>query len=255
MRTKTLKPRVLAQDKLVGTFLRTPAPEFIELLAASGLDFICLDGEHAPFDAARTDACMATARALDIPAMVRVPSGTAENILKALDAGAVGIVVPHVLNAKMAADIARAAHFGLGGRGFHGTTRWAGYGDLDMAGLLEKSTRETVVFAQIEEPEGVEAAADIAAVDGIDGLFIGPSDLSVGYGKTDTNSPELVSAFETVGAAAQSHDKALVTYVPNVEGAKKWHKFGVTVHVVGSEQKWIQEGARSVVAGFQDFNA
>ncbi len=252
MRTKTFKQRVLGSEKLVGTFLRTPAPEMVELLAIAGLDFICLDAEHAPFDRARTDACLAVARAMDLPAMVRVTSGSAENILQVLDAGAVGIVVPHVLNADMARAIAKTAHFGLGGRGFHGSVRWAGYGAYSMAELMEKSEAETVVFAQIEEPEGVDAAADIAAIDGIDGLFIGPADLSIGFGHTSVGSPELDAAFESVGQAAKAQGKALVTYVSGVENARDWARFGVSVHVVGSEQSFVLAGAREVVTGFRD---
>lgn len=251
MRTATFKQRLLAQDRLTGTFLRTPAPELVELLALSGLDFICLDAEHAPFDRARTDACLGMARALDLPCLVRVVSGEAQNILMAMDAGAVGVVVPHVLDAEMATNIARSAHFGLGGRGFHGGTRWAGYSGLSMGQLVEKSRRETVVMAQIEEPQAVDVAHEIAAIDGIDALFIGPSDLSVGYGHSDLNSDDLTRAFERVGDATRATKKALVTYVSNLENARKWERFGVSAHVVSSEQGWILQGARNVVDGFR----
>lgn len=254
MRIESFKQRVLDQEKLTGTFLRTPAPELVELLSKAGLDFICLDAEHAPFDRARMDACLGMARALDLPAMVRVVSGSAENILRVMDAGAVGIVVPHVLNAEMAEQIANSAHFGLGGRGYHGGTRWAGYGGLSMAEILDKSRRETVVMAQIEEPEAVDVAADIAAVDGIDALFIGPADLSIGYGHSDMESPELEAAFASVGDATRGAGKALVTFVPNFEAAKKWARFGVTVHVVSSEQGWILAGAKGVMDGFKSMD-
>ena len=245
---KNFRGRLLARERLVGTFLRTPAPEIVEILAASGLDFICFDAEHAPFDLARMDACMAVARALDFPAMVRVVSEAPAEILQALDAGAVGIVVPHVADADKARRIVKAAHFGHGGRGIHGGTRWAGYRGKSLAELIEQSARETVVLAQIEEPEGVVAAADIAAVEGIDGLFIGPADLSIGYGKTDMASPELMAAFASVAAAARDHGKGFVTYVPDVDKGRELARFGLTVLFVASEQDWIANAARAVVA-------
>lgn len=251
MKTATFRERMLAGERLVGTFLRTPAPELMEILAGTGLDFICLDAEHAPFDRARMDACLAVARGLDFPTLVRVATGTPEYIMQALDAGAVGIVVPHVMDAGQAADIARAARFGHGGRGYNGGTRWGGYGALDMAGMLDKSERETVVIAQIEEPEGVDAAADIAAVEGIDALFIGPADLSIAYGKRDMESDELTRAFETVGRDARAHGKAFVTYVPSAEKVAQWESAGVNVFVVLSEQNWVEQGARAVVEGFK----
>ncbi len=246
MKTKTFRSRLLAHDQLVGTFLRTPAPEIVEILAASGLDFVCFDAEHGPFDQARLDGCMAVARALDFPAVVRVVSDAPANISQALDAGAVGIVAPHVTDVEKARRIVKAAHFGHGGRGMHGGTRWAGYRGKNLADLLAQSKRETVVLAQIEEPEGVDAANDIAAVQGIDALFVGPADLSVGYGKTDMESAELMTAFKTVGAATQHHGKGFVTYVSNVEKARQWQHFGVNVWFVASEQDWIASSAAVV---------
>ena len=250
MRTEIFKKRLLALENLTGTFLRTPAPEMVELLAIAGLDFICLDAEHAPFDRARMDACLAVGRALDLPCLVRVASGSAESILQVMDAGAVGVVVPHVLNVDMAKQIAAAAHFGLGGRGFNGATRWARYAGLSMAEIIEKSGRETVVMAQIEEPEAVDVAADIVAIDGIDALFIGPADLSIGYGHSDMESADLTRAFEVVGNATRGAGKALATYVSDLDGARKWQRFGVNVHVVNSEQGWLLDAARNVVDGF-----
>lgn len=245
---------MLAGDMLAGTFIKSPSHELIELLAMSGLDFVCLDTEHSPFDRMAMDACLAIARALDFPVLVRVASGSNENILQALDSGAVGVVVPHVIDAARAAEVARAARFGLHGRGYAGFTRWAGFATRPMADVLEQSKNETLVLAQIEEPEGVDAACEIAATPGIDGLFIGPSDLSVGYGKSDTNSPELKVAFETVGAATRANGKALVTFVPDVEKAAEWSKYGITVFFVGSEQSWVLHGAKSVAGGIHKLN-
>jgi len=249
MKTATFRERMLAGDKMAGTFVKSPSHEIIEVLAMSGLDFVCLDSEHSPFDRMAMDACLAIARALDFPVLVRVASGSNENILQALDSGAVGVVVPHVIDAARAAQVARAARFGLHGRGYAGFTRWAGFATRPMPDVLEQSKNETLVLAQIEEPEGVDAASEIAAVPGIDALFLGPSDLSVGYGKTDTNSPELKAAFKTVGMAAKANGKALVTFVPNAEKAAEWSKYGVSVFFVGSEQSWILQGAKAVASG------
>ena len=162
-RYSEFRGRVLSGEVMSGTFVKTPAIEVVELLAVSGLDFICLDAEHSPFDRARLDACLGIARALDFPTLVRVPSASAENILQALDSGAVGVVCPHVMTAERAAEIARWSRYGHGGRGYAGSSRWAGFATRPMVDILQQSQDETVVIAQIEEPEGVDSAGAIAA--------------------------------------------------------------------------------------------
>jgi 2-keto-3-deoxy-L-rhamnonate aldolase RhmA len=256
MTLKNLRDRMAAGDILAGTFLKTPSHVMIEVLAHSGLDFICLDAEHAPFDRAGMDACMAVARALDLPVLVRVSSAEPSEILTALDLGATGIVVPHVDTVEKAQAISRAARFGRHGRGFAGSTRWAGYATRKMPELLEKSARETIVIAQIEEPEGVEAAAAIAAVDGIDGLFVGPADLSLAYGRTDLSSRELKDAMAATGKACRDAGKTYMTWVPNTETAATWHAdHGFTMFFVASEHAWILQGARAVTAGIHALKA
>ena len=245
---KDFKAKMLSGAPLAGTFLKTPAYELIEVLAQSDLDFLCLDAEHAPFDRARLDTCLAVARALDFPVLVRPASASAENVLQALDSGAVGIVAPHCYSAEKAADVARLGHFGRGGRGYAGSTRWAGFATRAMADVLGQDS-ETVMIAQIEEPEGLDDVNAIAALPGIDGIFIGPADLSVGFGKTDQSSPELMAAFETCGAAAKAHGKTYMTFVGNAAGAEKVRQYGVSMFFIASEHSWMRAGANADAKG------
>ncbi|MEM6478292.1 MAG: aldolase/citrate lyase family protein [Pseudomonadota bacterium] len=242
------KNRMLSGEMLAGTFLKTPAYELIEVLAKSGLDFLCLDAEHAPFDRARLDMCLAMGRALDFPLLVRPAAATPADVLQALDAGAVGIVAPHIDSAAKAAGLAKMCHFGEGGRGYAGSTRWAGFATRKMSYVLDQSA-ETIVIAQIEEPAGLEAVEDIAATEGIDGLFLGPADLSVGYGKTDQASAELQAAFARCGAAAQAAGKAYMTFVGNATQADGLRHHGLTMFFVASEHSWMRAGAAAEAMG------
>ena len=235
MRRATLRARIKAGEVLAGTFVKVPAHEIVEVLAQTGLDFICLDAEHGAFDRARMDACLAVARALDFPVLVRVGAGTPQDILQALDAGAVGIVVPHVDSVEKAESMALAARYGPGGRGYAGGTRWGDFGMHGMAALVRKSAEETVVIVQIEEVAGVNAAVGIAAVQGVDALFIGPADLSLNYGRTDLNGPELQAALVSVGLAARGAGKGYVTFVGDVARAAEWQNFGVNVFFISTE--------------------
>ncbi len=249
-RCPAFRSRMLSRDILGGTFLKTPAYELIEVLALSGLDFICLDAEHAPFDRARLDACLALTNALDFPALVRVPSAEPQYLLAALDSGATGVVVPHIDTVEKAKAIARAGRFGHGGRGYAGSTRWAGFASRTMPDVLEKSS-ETVVIAQIEEPEGVDAAADIAAIDGIDGLFVGPADLAVCLGKTSMADAAVREAIRLTADAANHADKACMTFVPDMAVAAELRELGISMFFVGSEHSFMLSGARQTVDGMQ----
>jgi 2-keto-3-deoxy-L-rhamnonate aldolase RhmA len=190
------------------------------------------------------DACLAMARALDVPCLVRVPSASPEYLLQALDSGAVGVVVPHVATAEIARDLARAARFGHGGRGYAGSTRWAGFATQGMDAVRAQEA-EVVVIAQIEEPEAVEDIDAIAAVEGIDGLFLGPADLTVAYGTAD----KLGAALEAVGAAAQAHFKAFMSFVPNADAARDWRRYGMTMFYVASEHGFMLSAAKGAAEG------
>ncbi|MBY6116219.1 aldolase [Mameliella alba] len=238
------RKRVREGAPLAGTFVKTPAVPVIEVLAQSGLDFLCLDAEHAPFDRASLDACMAVARALDFPVLVRVGDSSPREILQALDYGAVGVVVPHVETVEQAKSVARAAHFGLHGRGFAGSTRWAGYATRPMNEVLAQGREETVVLAQIEEPGAVDICEEIAAVEGVDGLFVGPVDLSVGYGYETADNDEVKAALTRVGAACKAAGKGYASFVGTGGLAQDWAKaYGVNIFCIASEHAWMRAGA------------
>jgi 2-keto-3-deoxy-L-rhamnonate aldolase RhmA len=251
MNENGLRARMLRGDRLAGTFLKTPSHMMVELLAMSGLDFICLDAEHAPFDRAGMDACLAMARALKLPCLVRVPEGSAAWILMALDAGATGVVVPHVATAKKAQSIVKAARFGHGGRGFAGSTRWAGFGTKPMQDILAMDD-ETIVIGQIEEPEAVRSIDAIAGTPGLDGVFVGPADLAVCLGKTDIADADVRAAIGKVGAAAKKHGTTCITFAGGTQPVGELAALGVTMFFIASEQAWVLMGARQTAAGVKN---
>ncbi len=246
-----LRARILRREMLCGTFIKTPAIDVVEVLAMAGLDFICLDAEHAPFDRGRMDSCLAMAKALGLPCLVRVPEGSPTQILMALDAGAAGIVVPHVYSVEKAAAVAKAARYGHGGRGYAGSTRSAGYATRTMPEVLAM-TEETVVLGQIEEPEGVDAVAEIAATPGLDGLFVGPADLAVSYGETDMNAPVVIDAMRKVCEATKAEGKGAVTFAPNMGNFDTLRDAGMHMLFFASEHAWMLNGARSLVSEFRE---
>lgn len=244
------REKVMSGAPLAGTFVKTPAIEVIEVLAKSGLDFVCLDAEHSPWDRARMDQCVAIGRALGFPVLVRVEAAVPHLIMQALDSGAEGVVVPHVTDAAAAQAMAKAARFGHGGRGYAGSTRSAGFGTSDMPTVLSQGGAPLMI-AQIEDPEALDACEEIAATEGVDAVFFGPSDMSVALGVLP-GSETTDAARRRVGAAARAHGRACMTFVANAEAAAPLRAQGYSVFFIASEHAWMLAGARAAAAGIHD---
>ena len=238
-----LKARLAAGELIVGTFIKTPSPMLVEVLSLSALDCLCLDAEHSPFDRADLDACIFAARAGDMDVIVRVPSAAPEHVLNALDCGATGVLVPHVRSASEARAVAKACHYGRGGRGYAGSSRAAGYAATSIAQHKANSRAHTVVIAQIEDPEAVEAIDEIAAVEGIDALYIGRVDLTVAYGAERLDDARVVTAMETVCAAARQCNRPVGMYLARPEEVALWRDKGATLFLLGSDHGFLLSGA------------
>jgi 2-keto-3-deoxy-L-rhamnonate aldolase RhmA len=243
----TFKARLNAGDLLVGTFIKTPSPIVVEVLALTALDCLCLDAEHAPFDRRDIDLCVALARAADKPVLVRVPVTSPEQILGALDCGATGVVAPHVRSRAEAEALVRYAHYGAGGRGYAGSSRAAGYTTRTMADHLATSAANTAVIAQIEDPEAVDAIDEIAAVPGIDALFVGRADLTVAYGASSQDDPQVIAAVEKICAAGRRHGRPVGMFVARAEDVPLWRQHGATLFLLESDHAFLLKGAAALL--------
>lgn len=230
---------------LAGVFVKTPSLPVIEILALAGLDFICFDAEHAGFGRRDLDDGLGMARALGLPALVRVMEAGAAPILQALDGGADGVVVPHVDSAALATRIAAWSRFGPGGRGYAGSTRSAGFGTRPMT---QVRADDPLVIAQIEDPPALMEIDAIAATPGIDALFFGAADLAVGLGAPDQAAPAVRAAFDQVAAAARRAGKPLAGFAAAPEGLEALAARGVRLAFAGSDQGLLLAGARRLAA-------
>ncbi|MBW3695338.1 aldolase [Vibrio sp. T187] len=235
----------LNEKNVLGTFVKTPHPHIIEVLALAELPFIVLDAEHAPFDRTTLDSCILAARANQLPCIVRVQDSQPSTILNALDCGANGIQIPHVCSAQQAEALAKISHYGEGGRGYAGSSRAAHYATKPMAQHLADSKLSTVVVAQIEDPIGVENVEEIAQVEGVDALFIGQVDLAVAYGAASVKDECVTKASKRIIKAAHANNKPVGMFVANGQAAKEWSQLGVNFFCVGSEHKMIIDGFKN----------
>jgi 2-keto-3-deoxy-L-rhamnonate aldolase RhmA len=243
----SFRDRLRAGDVLSGTWIKTPHPHVVEVLALSPLDVLVLDAEHAPFDRRDLDAGIMAARAGGKPILVRPASSSHEHILNALDCGADGVIVPHVRSADEAREVVRACHYVPGGRGFAGSSRAAGYTTLGMA-KHRAAAKGIIVIAQIEDVEAVEAIDEIAAVDGIDALFIGRADLTISSGADTPDDAIVVAAVERICAAGKAVGRTVGMFLGRVADVPEWRDKGATLFVLQSDQDFLLKGAAALAS-------
>jgi 2-keto-3-deoxy-L-rhamnonate aldolase RhmA len=236
------RERLRAGDLIAGTWIKTPHPHVVEVLALSTLDVLVLDAEHAPFDRTSLDLCIMAARAGGKTILVRPPSSAPEHILNALDLGADGVILPHIRSATEAEAAVKACHYVSGGRGYAGSSRAAGYTTKGMAGH-RTDAKGIIVIAQIEDVEGVDAVEAIARVEGIDALFIGRADLTIAYSAETPDDAAVVEAVERIVAAGKAAGRTTGMFLGRVSDVPMWREKGSSLFILGSDHDFLLQGA------------
>ncbi|MFT8247112.1 HpcH/HpaI aldolase family protein [Roseomonas sp. BN140053] len=202
----TFKARLRADKPLHGFFVGVPSPVVVELAGYSGFDFVIIDTEHGATGLETLEHMLRAAAASGIAALVRVPRGGADDILHVLDAGADGILVPHVTNVEAAKRIVQHAYYPpLGRRGISTLSRAARHGTGDAPTMLREQASRTAVIVMVEDAEALTEVSAIARVEGIDALFVGPNDLAASMGHLgDAAHPEVSHAVAAISMELQA---------------------------------------------------
>ena len=244
----TFRQRVRNRDRVIGTFVKTANTDVVEILGASGLDFLALDAEHAIFDRRDIDAAALAARSASIPLLVRLADRSQSNVQTALDAGCSGLIVPHLMDADDANLAVKNARYMGGSRGFSNSPRTGRFGAVGMEELLISAADMTCVVGQIEDAGAIEHAGTICAVQGLDAVLIGRADLAVSLGVTRLDHPAVVSAVERICRAAQDAGSAIGIFLPNTQDVSTYEALGVTLFVIGSDQSMLRQQAGALAA-------
>jgi len=249
---RTFRSRLRGGELLAGTFVKTPSMMVAEVLAATELDLLCFDAEHSPFDRRDLDAAILAARAADMPSIIRVPGPSPEPIANALDCGATGVLVPHVDSVEKARSIAKSCRYGEGGRGYAGSPRSAAYGARSIAESLALNCDQTTVIAQIEDPVALEDIDRIAAIDGIDCLFIGLMDLTVALGEDEADAPVVREAAGRICRAAGKAGVPVGVFAPSAMQVSYWQERGASLFLLSSDHAFLRRGANSLAQSVAD---
>ncbi|MFT4000848.1 MAG: aldolase/citrate lyase family protein [Rhizobium sp.] len=244
------RQRLLAKERLLGSFIKTPTAHSVEILGDIGFDFVVIDEEHAPFDRTAIDVAVLAARATGTAALVRVSSEA--TILSALDCGADGILVPHVANVAKARSVASASRYRNGTRGYSPSGRSGRYGGDVSWPYIDRSDARVATIAMIEDPSALEDIDAIVAVDGIDAFFVGRGDLTLALNAQSTSSDEVTAAVTRVTSAAGAVGKPVAVMAATRTEGDAFAAVGATAFILSSDQGFIRKAGLQMLESFRD---
>ena len=227
----------------MGTFIGTASPVTAEVCAAAGFDWLLLDLEHGAGGEEQVRATVPAAAAYRVPTVVRVESDARIRLGRVLDNGAAGVMLPRMESAAQVREaVSHLRYPPHGDRGVATYNRACRFG-LD-AGALDTADDEILGIVQIESAAAVAAADDIAALDGVDVLFVGPRDLSHDLGVPgQLSAPAFMDAIEQVRLAAEKNGKACGLLVNDGAAAAKRIEEGWGFVAIGSDSTLLAAAA------------
>lgn len=246
---KNLKKRIRQGEAVNGCWLNLGNALTAEIVGGAGFDWLLIDLEHG---AGNENILLSQLQALESSnsaALVRIESGSKQRIHRVLDFGVEGVMCPHIDNAEEAKALVNGIRYPPhGSRGIARMVRASGYGK-NLAEYTKNANDTLIGIAQIESPEALKHLDEIASVDGIDVLFIGPADLSISlgiFGQFD--HPLFVDGVKATIRAAQKVGKASGILLANPDDYSKYYDLGMRFIACGGDASFVSEGSRSLAA-------
>jgi len=247
MRQTGLKQKLRAKETAFGMFINYPSPDLVEMAGLMGFDWVFIDTEHGPMGLETCSHMVRAAECVGLTSIIRLPYPDPRLINRALDTGAMGVLVPHLDSAERAREIvAGAKYYPQGERGAGHGTRAADHGfRLKGAEYAAWANEETMVFGIVEDGHALKNMPEILKVDGLTGVTIGPSDMSHSLGVPgQSNHPRVVEVVDEITRLALASDKALcrVAMSATAEEAARYIALGVPMIAVGVKNLIAQSG-------------
>lgn len=247
-----VREKLALGQKVVGTFFEIGSMTAVECLALTGLDYFIIDCEHGPFDVERALEFVRTAELKNITPFVRVSDISRPAILKMLDIGAQGLIIPCVDNVEQVKKIVEYGKYPpVGRRGFF-FTRVAEYGNsADAASIenyLQKCNDTVMLIPQCETVGCLENIEEITTIEGVDGIFVGPYDLTIAMDiPGQFSNPAFLQALDRVNKACKTAGIPLLIYTGNTAAASKYFEQGIDGVAYGTDLAVYIEGFRNIL--------
>jgi 4-hydroxy-2-oxoheptanedioate aldolase len=245
----SFRERVTGGETLFGAFVNLGSSLVTEIMGTAGLDWLVIDLEHGAGDEVSLLHQLQALGASDTAALVRVEAIEPARFLHALDLGADGVLVPRLRSVEDARECAALCRYS-GSRGVARSTRNWGWGTATRA--LTELDAEIVCAVQIETVEALEAVDEIAAVDGVDILFVGPLDLSHALGLPQPDHPELLERVAAVARAAAENGKVAGVLVASIDQVRLYKDLGFTFIGCGSDGVLLTRASRQMASRLRE---
>lgn len=239
-------------ERQVGLWCGLASPLAAEILAGTGFDWMVIDGEHGPNDITTLLPQLQAMRGSTTEPVFRVPWNDLVIIKRALDVGARTLVVPYVQSVEEARRAAAAALYPPRGvRGVAGQVRAAEYGRIKD--YLQNAHLDTCVIVQLETKAGLDAIEGIGAIEGIDGMFIGPNDLAADMGHLgNTHHPDVQAVIKDAVQRIRATGKAAGTLAFTYEDVERQFDLGFSFTAVGTDVGILRQGAEALAQRFKN---
>ncbi len=219
------------------------------LMKNSGLDFFIIDCEHGGFDYVDVARLIMTARLCNLLVIIRLPNNLRKDIIKFMDMGADGLLLPMT---NCVTDIQEVVNYAkyqpIGRRGISTMRAHTLYNPPAVSDYMQIANERTKVYAQIETVEGVKNVSEILSVNGVDGVFVGPNDLSADYNcLTNSEAPEILNAIQVIGKSAKNAGKTAGIITGNKKYIEVSKQNGFTYFSKGSELNAISQYCKNIV--------
>ncbi len=248
----TIKERLARGEQVLGTMVTVfDNPEIAKILKVCGFDFFIVDCEHGHFDYQSVGNIMSVAREAGIPGLVRIPEVKREVVLKYMEMGATGLLLPNTETVEQAkALVEYSKYYPLGNRGVSLLRAHTGFEKIDSAvDYMKRCNDENILMIQIESPTGVANIDKLMAIEGIDAAFIGPNDLSQSMGiMGQTDNPKFIAAVDSVIAAAKAKGKYSGIHLMAVPALEPWMAKGMTLNLWANDIVMMMNAAKEGLA-------
>ncbi|MPM33758.1 5-keto-4-deoxy-D-glucarate aldolase [bioreactor metagenome] len=253
MKQNNLKARMQRGETVYGMFLNSGSSIAAEIMGLSGFDFILIDSEHGPTGVLENRELIMAAEYRNTAPIVRVPNSSSDTILRMLDVGAHGILVPRVNTREEAEKVAKACrYYPRGTRGVAGT-RASDYGFTPLSYYFPLANERTLVGVQCEDIACLPELEEIAATDGVDMVFVGPYDLSSSMGALGQVSyQDIKDVVDRVIDVTRRHGKLSGIFTKDPAEAKQYAKMGIDFIVVGTDIQSFAGACREVISSLKD---